>query len=159
MKGSNKGVQGTLHKVSGPLTPDVRVMRMKYITAILLLSILMLTGCAPKMDDVRSYGEDQFIADVLSVTNGTPAPDRLITEFHAIRIEPHLGGAWVVTKESSDSVTGIYVDSHSVRCWGGSGMELTIWSENIALSKEKKRKQPEQGGPAYPPQGIGSADP
>ena len=22
---SNKGVQGTLHKVSGPLTPDVRI--------------------------------------------------------------------------------------------------------------------------------------
>ena len=119
----------------------------------------MLTGCAPTMDDVRSYGEHQFIADVLSVTNGTSAPDRLITEFHAIRIEPHLGGAWVVTKDSSDSVTGIYVDSHSVRRWGGSGMDLTIWSENIALSKEKKRKQPEQGGPAYPPQGVGSADP
>ena len=24
---SNKGVQGTLHKVSGPLTPDVQQMR------------------------------------------------------------------------------------------------------------------------------------
>ena len=141
------------------LNRDVRVMRMKYRTAILLLSILMLAGCAPTMDDVRSYGEQQFIADVLSVTNGTPAPDRLITEFHAIRIEPHLGGAWLVTKDSSDSVTGIYVDSHSVRHWGGSGVDLTIWSENIALSKEKKRKQPEQGGPAYPPQGVGSADP
>ena len=155
----NKRVQRTSHKVRRPLTRDVRVIRMKYKTAILLLSILMLTGCAPTMDDVRSYGEHQFIADVLSVTNGSPAPDRLITEFHAIRIEPHLGGAWVVTKDSSDSVTGIYVDSHSVRRWGGSGMDLTIWSENIALSKEKKRKQPEQGGPAYPPQGVGSADP
>ena len=27
MKASNKGVQGTLHKVSGPLTPDVGIIR------------------------------------------------------------------------------------------------------------------------------------
>ena len=132
---------------------------MKYRDAIVLLSALMLAGCAPTMDDVRSYGEEQFIKDVLTVTNGTPAPDRLSEGFRAIRIEPHLRGAWLVVKESPDSATGIYVDIHSVRNWGGSGMEVTIWSDNIALIKEKKRNRPEQSGPAYPPQGVGSADP
>jgi len=39
---SNKGVQGTLHKVSGPLTPDVRTTKMKIARAIVWTPIILL---------------------------------------------------------------------------------------------------------------------
>ena len=45
----NKGVQGTLHKVSGPLTPDVgqRKMKCRFFTVVVIA--LLLSGCAPTL--------------------------------------------------------------------------------------------------------------
>ena len=93
------------------------------------------------MDDIRAYGEQRFIDDVLVVADGKPAPTNLLTTFRPLRVEPHLGGAWLVYKDSERYEEGIYVDRKSVDGWGGSGMEVTRWSDKIGWSKEKVRKR------------------
>ena len=113
---------------------------MKRILAILLG--LLLAGCtkSPSMDDIRSYGEQRFIDDVLAVAEGKPAPKALLTTFRPLRVEPHLGGAWLVYRDSGCYEAGIYVDRKSVDGWGGSGMEITRWAETIGWSKERIRR-------------------
>jgi hypothetical protein len=49
---------------------------------------------------MRSYGEQRFVDDVLAVTEGKPAPQTLLTTFRPLRVEPHLGGAWLVYRDS-----------------------------------------------------------
>ncbi len=113
---------------------------MKYL--LLALLVCALAGCAAKcsMDDVRAYGEKRFIAEVLAVADGQPPASTLLAAFRPLRIEPHLNGAWLVYRESSRYVEGIYVDKISVDDWGGSGMDVTKWNTQIAWSKEKIRK-------------------
>lgn len=106
---------------------------------IVSVCLLLLIGCAPTVDDVRKYGEEQFVADVLAVTNGARPPERLIEKFKPLRIEPHLRGAWLIIEESSRYQTGIYVDPESLDGWGGSGMEIAPWTDRIGLSKETRR--------------------
>jgi len=92
------------------------------------------------MDDVRAYGEERFIAEVLAVADGQPPTSALLAAFRPLRIEPHLNGAWLVYRESSCYAEGIYVDKSSVDDWGGSGMEVAKWTTQIAWSKEKIRE-------------------
>jgi hypothetical protein len=103
---------------------------------------LLLAGCGsnPSMQDIRSYGEQKFIDEVLAVANGRPAPQTLLTAFQPLRVEPHLGGAWLVYRDSERYQAGIYVDRESLDGWGGSGMEITRWSDKIGWSVEKVRK-------------------
>ena len=113
---------------------------MKPILAILVG--LLLAGCTrhPSMHDIRSYGEQRFIDDVLAVAEGKAASKALLTAFRPLRVEPHLGGAWLVYKDSGRYQAGIYVDKKSADGWGGSGMELTRWSDRIGWSNEKVRR-------------------
>jgi hypothetical protein len=113
-------------------------MKMKTIE-MLIVTMLFAAGCSPTMDDVRTYGEAQFIADVLSVTNGTPIPQHLNDAFRPLRAEPRLGGAWLVIRKSGRYESGIYVDPTGLSGWGGSGMELERWTEQIGWLKEKQR--------------------
>ena len=92
------------------------------------------------MQDIRFYGEQKFIDDVLAVADGKPAPESLLTAFRPLRVEPHCGGAWLIYKDSDRYQAGIYVDRKSLDCWGGSGMEVTQWSDKIGWSEEKVRK-------------------
>ena len=92
------------------------------------------------MQDIRSYGEQKFIDDVLAVADGKPAAKALLTAFRPLRVEPHLGGAWLIYKDSVRYQAGIYVDRKSLDGWGGSGMEITRWSDKIGWSEEKVRK-------------------
>jgi hypothetical protein len=78
---------------------------------------------------------------MLSVADGTPTPVELTQTFRPIRIERHLNGAWMVIEESGRYQQGIYVDRESLDNWGGSGMELTRWTEQIGWSKEKIRSK------------------
>ena len=61
MKDSNKGVQGTLHKVSGPLTPDVRLKKYMRIPALILIIGIASSAIA--------RAEDQYV--FTSATNAT----------------------------------------------------------------------------------------
>jgi hypothetical protein len=112
---------------------------MKLTVAILVG--LFFAGCSktPSMQDIRSYGEQKFTDEVLAVAEGKPAPKSLLTTFRPLRVEPHLGGAWLVYTESGHYQEGIYVDRKSVKGWGGSGMDITPWSERIGWSKEVLR--------------------
>jgi hypothetical protein len=103
---------------------------------------LLLAGCSksPSMQDIRTYGEQKFINDVLAVAEGKPVPNALLTTFRPLRVEPHLGGAWLVYRDSGRHQAGIYVDRTSVDGWGGSGMEITRWSDRIGWSEEKVRR-------------------
>ena len=92
------------------------------------------------MRDIRSYGEQKFIDDVLAVAEGKPTPKTLLTTFRPLRVEAHLSGAWLVYRDSERYQAGIYVDRKSLDGWGGSGMEITRWSDRIGWSKEKVRK-------------------
>ena len=109
---------------------------------LVTLMVLLVAGCTrtPTKQDVVKYGENQFVDDVLAVADGKPIPERLTGAFHPIRIEPHLNGAWLVFEKSSRYEAGIYVDRKSIGGWGGSGMEVTPWSEKIAWSEEKIRR-------------------
>lgn len=113
---------------------------MRPILAILIG--LLLPGCGknPSIQDIRSYGEQRFVDDVLAVADGKPAPTALLTAFRPLRVEPHLGGAWLVYSDSGRYQAGIYVDRKSVDGWGGSGMEIARWSEKIGWSREKVRR-------------------
>lgn len=113
---------------------------MKYMFAIVVG--LFLAGCSksPSMRDVRAYGEQRFISDVLAVAEGKPASKELLTAFRPLRVEPHLGGAWLVFQDSGRYQAGIYVDKTSLDGWGGSGMEITRWTDRIGWSKEKIRR-------------------
>jgi hypothetical protein len=112
---------------------------MKPIVTIFV--VLLLAGCSesPSMQDIRSYGEQKFIDDVLAVGEGKAAPQTLLTAFRPLRVEPHLGGAWLVYRDSDQYQAGIYVDRKSVDGWGGSGMDVTRWSDKIAWSEERVR--------------------
>ena len=91
------------------------------------------------MEDIRSYGEQKFIDEVLAVAEGKPTPQSLVTAFRPLRIEPHLGGAWLVYRDSARYEAGIYVDRKSIDGWGGSGMDVTRWSDKIGWSEEEVR--------------------
>ena len=54
MKASNKGVQGTLHKVSGPLTPDVRWI-MKKVIPILIIALAASVFLGGRINLRRKY--------------------------------------------------------------------------------------------------------
>jgi hypothetical protein len=60
--------------------------------------------------------------------------------FRPLRIESHLNGAWLVYQESGPYEAGVYVDRKSLDGWGGSGMEVTRWSNRIAWTREKIRR-------------------
>ncbi len=113
---------------------------MKYL--IITFFVLAMTGCGVtrSMKDIRDYGEERFITEVLAVADGQAPSPALISKFRPLRIEPHLNGAWLVYRESGRYEEGIYVDKVSVDDWGGSGMEVTKWTSRIAWSKEKIRK-------------------
>ncbi len=108
---------------------------------IIIMSILFASGCSPKptMEDVRKYEEERFISDLLAVRNGKKIPKEMHDLFKPIRAEAHLNGAWLVIQKSSRYESGIYVDQKSIHSWGGSGMEVTPWSDKIGWSKEKIR--------------------
>lgn len=91
------------------------------------------------MQDISAYGEQKFIDEVLAVAEGKPASKSLLATFRPLRVEAHLGGAWLVYKDSNSYQAGIYVDRKSVDGWGGSGMDLTRWSERIGWSEETVR--------------------
>jgi hypothetical protein len=110
---------------------------MKRLVPVVVM--LMVTGCAPSYQDVRNYGEEKFIREMLAVADGIPAPQALKEAFRPIRAEPHLNGAWLLMIESSRYQQGIYVDRKSLDGWGGSGMEVTAWSTQLGWSKEKIR--------------------
>ncbi len=110
--------------------------------ALMATCLFALAGCSNNslMKDICAYGEERFILDVLSVADGSPPPEALLRNFRPLRIEPHLNGVWLVYHTSSRYEEGIYVDKVSVDDLGGSGMEITRWSAQIAWCKEKIRK-------------------
>lgn len=108
------------------------------------------------MEEIRSYGEQRFIDDVLAVADGAPVPKALLAAFRPLRVEPHLNGAWLVYKDSERYVEGIYVDRTSLDGWGGSGMDITRWSDKIGWSQEKARKMSRPHKPAASNSGIES---
>jgi hypothetical protein len=109
---------------------------------IVMICLLAMVGCVAKRSirDVRAYGEERFIADVIAIADGQPPSATLLSEFRPLRVEPCLNGAWLVYRESSSYAEGIYVDKISVEGWGGSGLEVTKWSTRVAWLKAKSRK-------------------
>jgi len=102
---------------------------------------LLLAGCSksPSMQDIRSYGEQKFIDDVLAVAEGKLAPESLLTRFRPLRVEAHLGGAWLVYAESASYQAGIYVDRKSVMA--GAGAAWTSRPGQIGLDGARRRSE------------------
>ena len=111
--------------------------------AFVITASLLLLGCgrAPTMADIREYGEQRFIDEVIAVADGEEPSAHLIQAFRPLRVEAHLNGAWLVYRESSRYVSGVYVDRESLDDWGGSGMAVTRWSNTIAWTREKIRRR------------------
>lgn len=113
---------------------------MKAVLGILVGLLLAACARTPSMHDIRSYGEQRFIDDVLAIADGKQPSTCLLNAFHPLRVEEHLDGAWLVYKDSGGYQEGIYVDRKSLDRWGGSGLEITPWSGKIGWSKEKARR-------------------
>ena len=70
---ANNGVQGTRHKVSGPLTPDVGAMKMK--SWLTLMAVVLGVGCVshPHASDNTSrqspYGYEMRFWQVMTTNN------------------------------------------------------------------------------------------
>ena len=160
---SNNGVQGTRHKVPGPLTPDVRRENMKYI----LIAIVLLFSTTCCYADIRIIGVNVTVhsnADIrVSIYSDIQEENRgdLTLEQACTIIENAKG---------LDSVIWVGVIAHQVPL----GMYLPLletishngWMRLAFVEGEKSNyihdivtKKVEQGGPGYPPQGVGSPDP
>ena len=159
----NKGVQGTLHKVSGPLTPDVGIMKMKTSTLIFLcLTILacICTNVAGQYTDARpSATESRAKLDFLDN----------VPEFHDFDLtmsESDLNG--LITKYN----LGVHINPERVdgdkvyRVWNKDGENVFIgFSGGKCTGVQRMFREPniekefQQGGPGYPPQSVGSPDP
>jgi hypothetical protein len=103
------------------------------------LTTFLLLGCAPDQNDIRAYGEERFIREMLAVADGHPANESLRATFNGIRIEQHLNGAWILIKETDRYQQGIYVDRESISNQGGSGIAVSPWTKQIGWVKEKMR--------------------
>ncbi len=59
------------------------------------IALLLLLGCGrvPTIADIREYGEQRFVDEVLAVADGAEPSSSLLETFSPVRIEPHLGGA------------------------------------------------------------------
>ena len=114
-------------------------MRARSLAALLLLALA--AGCAPGYGDVRRYGEERFVRELRAVAAGQPPPRELMDAFRPRRAEPHLGGAWLVYRESARWRQGIYVGPGRLDELGGNGVEVTPWSEQVGWVKEKQRQR------------------
>ena len=135
-------VQRTRHKVSGPLTPDVRNMIMKRKSAIRIggwiFSALVLYALwygAATITDING-NEGTLLAK-------SAALFVMITIWPMIYVERVLG-----------PITTFYVTLmiEGVICW-------EIGYLAYRLIRKSLNNKCEQGGPGYPPQGVGSPDP
>ena len=181
----NKGVQGTRHKVPGPLTPDVRHNHMKTI-----ITVLFLLACTPAIAaskatppsipdrirdtiipacafyngravDILEFLVSTALFDPLSPTVTMGHGDTFYNDFpavldHSLEVIINLPPMTFMMrnirlKDALDLVTCNYHLTYRV-----TETNILIYSvDGILLNK----KEVEQGGPGYPPQGVGSPDP
>ena len=197
MKSANKGVQGTLHKVSGPLTPNVGIkknnMNTKYYTALIATALISLS----------SYGADKLsviFPDTTNLVFTVPINDKVGERPYDAHLEypseyedgrpTKFGrtglGFYIHVEVIEETDNGVHcklkVDHHTLSDWNQydignqiivqqpvfsalateSDIVLPIgqWLEmGDGLKYFYQKEESQQSGPAYPPQGVGSADP
>ena len=188
----NKGVQGTLHKVSGPLTPDVgRKKNMKPILALVIVFAVSLTALADDVESnayldvnraintARGYVQDGAISYFNAPLAWTNLALKTLTYDFDSSFSPITLTATIkssvqsnavstnVTDITSDEVE-IHMDNFGVMVGnaislGHTGRMISgPSSDDIIPPQVIIEKEPEcvqQGGPGYPPQGVGSPDP
>ena len=159
----NNRFQGTLHKVSGPLNRDVGIMKMKISKLIILCLMILACICTnvagQSTDAPPSATESRAKLDFLDN----------VPEFHDFDLtmsESDLNG--LVTKYN----LGVYITPEQ----GDGDKEYRVWNkdgENVFIGFNAGKctgiqrmpmepdieKEFQQGGPGYPPQGVGSPDP
>ena len=195
--GSNNGVQGTLHKVSGPLTPDVRHKEMNIlrITAV-LVAILAPCACATSFIEIQittnaepaTYSINDRPVSRMELSKSLALISNIDTK-QTIIIEPAplssarslmdmlselkargLTNTYVYYRElpsplaSPNYILSFPLNLDALKIGNGPDERaITLPAEEAQeierLYQDAKQKKAEQGGPGYPPQGVGSPDP
>ena len=189
MKASNKGVQRTRHKVSGPLTPDVGHTNMKMWAIIIML---LSAGCAhvSTTPQSRIIGTWAFQDDIdeyagLYVYEFTPSGRIIIHDYQSgwelgDTIPSEEYGRWKPVDQPNRAGEVIAIRLRAWKYWSESVFTDDNWLKPISGYKRrtthlipieilegiprgeginKIENSAQQSGPAYPPQGVGSADP
>ncbi|MGD9031930.1 MAG: hypothetical protein PVJ69_06785 [Desulfobacteraceae bacterium] len=115
-------------------------MNSKLIT-ILVFTSLFLVGCSPGKKDVEKYGYEKFSRQVLSYQETKSLNPEIISVFNPKEARIYLNGVLLVYSKSGRYIKGIYVDQESIDGWGGSGLSITPWFENIGWVEIKKRQK------------------
>ena len=162
----NKGVQGTLHKVSGPLTPDVGHKYMKILTTCIYLGLAALSfGSNTVSRNVADIGEPIYVMVLVSVTtndqgeisalirNSDTDKTKFISNGETVSIS---GADYLITgieekivyAKNTNTHRRIHITTGGCRIFSR-GQYKKIDHNNIG----------QQAGPGYPPQSVGSPDP
>jgi len=111
------------------------------IIFIVIIVAAILSGCGSPVskDDIGNYGVEKFVQDSLSfIDTGDIHPD-IQKNFKPNKIRTYLNGVLLVYSENNKRTKGIYVDKKDLSGWGGSGLEPTPWSNQVAWVRIKKR--------------------
>ena len=105
-----------------------------------LLALLLVVGCGSKRSAVKAYGAEEFAVEVLEFLESGELSKGVQEEFEPIAVTSYLTGVLLVFSDTGNYREGIYVDRGTLEGWGGSGLEITEWHENIGWARIKKRK-------------------
>ena len=169
---SNKGVQGTAHKVRCPLTPDVGTKEMNIRNIAAVIWALCLIGCATPPPTAPITEEKAFAiaTDILRSRDAMPKEYEHTVDWAtnhwsiAIqRIDYDEQGEREYMIGNHPRIVYLYPNGEllAILAGGKATREETIqWEDNLRqLLKNENRKESQQGGPGYPSQGAGSPDP
>ena len=163
----NKRVQRTLHKVSGPLTRDVRY-NMKILLTIGIAAML-LAGCKLEEQSLVINPESPLrVSRCAKVSVSNEVPDALQSEINTWMInnrddwKSDINSYYPETVVENDYVRLNIQNTRvilSIKA-GDNWPQYSRAAEPIHLKwKAEIEKLSEQRGPGYPPQGVGSPDP
>ena len=156
----NKRVQGTLHKVSGPLTRDIgpRSMTHRNYSLILLVFICIWSGCRTNMHNSPHYIPYEWPTPQPATLRTNQIQDIALTiaKAHgydlALYAQPKIyyqpvPGKWSaffggITEASGSKSFFVFIEDKS---------------RNTSIYELDNQKA-QQAGPGHPPQGVGSPD-
>ena len=112
---------------------------MKFQLFIILL--LLISGCSVKRSKhkINEYGFEKFSSEALTFRETGKLPKTISVLSKSDQAENYLNGVLIIISESERTKEGIFV-APNISGFGGSGLEITPWSDNVSWVEIKKRK-------------------
>ena len=158
--------------MSGPLTRDVGTKEMNIRNIAAVIWTLCLIGCAtpPTTAPITEEKALAIATDILRSRDAMPKEYEHTVEWatnhwsiYVDEVEYDENGERIKTIGNDPRLIDLYPDGRLLAVLNGGRStreELIRWEDNLRqLLKNENRKESQQGGPGYPPQGVGSPDP